>query len=202
MTLKIQRQKWLLTACLLVAAAAPGVCAQSADTLYVQSPSNVVHSFALDKVRKLTFTGQDVSVHSTSGGTTAMLYADVVKLAFTPIVGATPSDEPPIDEPPIDEPPIDEPPIDEPISETPTAVASAADYGVQIYPNPVVDNVVIESATDIREVRVFDAQGKLLQLVDNQQVTTTLSLSALPSGVYFVRVVNGQGVHVSKIVKQ
>jgi hypothetical protein len=123
-------------------------------------------------------------------------------------------DEPPIDELPIDEPPIDEPeqptepeqPNDpeQPVGETPTAVASASDYGVQIYPNPVVDNVVIESTTDIREVRVFDAQGKLLQLVDNQQVTTTLSLSlsALPAGVYLVRVVNGQGVHVSKIVKQ
>jgi hypothetical protein len=61
---------------------------------------------------------------------------------------------------------------------------------------------VIESTTDIREVRVFDAQGTLLQLVDNQQVTITISLSALPAGVYVVRVVNGQGVHVSKIVKQ
>jgi hypothetical protein len=61
---------------------------------------------------------------------------------------------------------------------------------------------VIESTTDIREVRVCDAQGTLLQLVDNQQVTTIISLSALPAGVYVVRVVNGQGVHVSKIVKQ
>jgi hypothetical protein len=91
MTLKIQKQKWLFTACLLLAVAAPGVCAQSADTLYVQSPSNVVRSFALDKVRKLTFTEQGVSVHPTSGSATAMLYADIVKMAFTPIVGTTPA---------------------------------------------------------------------------------------------------------------
>jgi type IV secretory pathway TraG/TraD family ATPase VirD4 len=146
--------------------------------LYVQTANGAVQSFALNKVRKLTFTEEAMYVHPTSGSATSVPYTDIVKLAFAPIVGSAPSDEPS------------------------AVAASAQDYGVKIYPNPTVDNVVIESTTDIREVRVFDAQGTLLQLVDNQQVTTTLSLSALPAGVYLVRIVNGQGVCISKIVKQ
>jgi carbon monoxide dehydrogenase subunit G len=88
------------------------------------------------------------------------------------------------------------------IDDPPTAVASAQDYGVKVYPNPVVDKVVVESATDIREVEVFAAQGLLQLHVKPQATRVSLSLSALPAGVYVLRITNGQGVCVSKIVKQ
>jgi hypothetical protein len=81
-------------------------------------------------------------------------------------------------------------------------VASAQDYGLKIYPNPVVDNVAIESPTAISEVRVFDAQGTLLQQVKSQAAKVSISLSAWPTGVYVLRITNGQGVSVSKIIKQ
>jgi hypothetical protein len=356
---KINKQKWLLMACLLMAAAAQQqVCAQGADTLYVQASSGAVQSFALNELRKLTFAEQNLNVQPASGSATVMPLASVVKMAFRPIrATATASSDATLSGITVSAGTLSPAfaaatysytvnvansvssisvtgtanhsaatvtgnvnnqalsvgsnPVtlsvraengatqsytvtvvraattassDATLSgitvsagtlsptfaaatysytvnvansvssisvtgaanhsaatvtgnvsskslavgnnsvtlvvtaengatqsytvtvvraaSTSTAVASAQDYGLKIYPNPAVDNVAIESATDIREVRVFDAQGRLLQQVECKAAKVNLSLSAWPVGVYVLRIVNGQGVSVSKIIKQ
>jgi hypothetical protein len=262
-----RRQKWLLTACLLTAATAQQLFAQSADTLYVQESGGSVQSFALNEVRKLTFTEENVSVHPVSGSATAMPYASVAKMAFTPIVGTAPilSSDATLSGITLSEGVLSPPfaagtfaytvdvansvssisvsgtanhaaatvagnatnqalVVDSNLftltvtaengaqqgytvtvvraATTSTAVASAQDYGVKIYPNPVVSNVEIESATDILEVRVLNTQGTLLRYVEHQPKKVDISLSNLPAGVYVLRITNGQGVCVTKIIKQ
>jgi photosystem II stability/assembly factor-like uncharacterized protein len=72
---------------------------------------------------------------------------------------------------------------------------------VEIYPNPTTGFVTVNSDMNNLELRVIDAQGRLvLTEVDFHQ--TTISLEPFRSGVYFFQLSSERGTIVERVVKQ
>jgi len=76
--------------------------------------------------------------------------------------------------------------------------------GIKIIPNPSNDKINISSSaiTGVTHLAIFNANGEKVvekQLTDTE---TQIDISALPRGVYFVRVQDEKIVEVGKIIKQ
>ena len=63
-----------------------GIYAQ--EYLYVYAPNGQENSFAIDNIRKITFTGEAMSVLQTDGGAVQMPYSDISLLTFVPQIGS------------------------------------------------------------------------------------------------------------------
>ncbi|UPK67417.1 reprolysin-like metallopeptidase [Chitinophaga filiformis] len=76
---------------------------------------------------------------------------------------------------------------------------------VLVFPNPV-NNVVNVNLTGFKgksEVSIFDVNGRVVLRREMNPVNTQLDVSALPAGVYMVRIKNGaKDVSMTKIIKQ
>ena len=74
---------------------------------------------------------------------------------------------------------------------------------LNISPNPTSDFINVE-AKGIKQLALFDSNGKLLIQSDNQiiQDETTLNIKELPSGTYILRVVSDNGFQTRKIIKK
>jgi len=72
---------------------------------------------------------------------------------------------------------------------------------VTVYPNPATDRVVFEMAQVIASVVVFDINGKIL--INENIQNNSVSVNALNSGIYFVRLYDAQKqmLGTAKIVK-
>ena len=73
-----------------------------------------------------------------------------------------------------------------------------------LYPNPAKDKITISHLhiTGITQLSIFNVNGEKVmekQLTNNE---TQIDISALPRGVYFVRVQNEKMVEVAKMVKE
>ena len=76
------------------------------------------------------------------------------------------------------------------------SVSFDATKNVRIYPNPVVDFVMVESPQENSTLRVYDTAGKLVlsEAIDAGSAINTAGLSA---GVYMFKVVDIQGATIS-----
>jgi hypothetical protein len=73
---------------------------------------------------------------------------------------------------------------------------------VIVYPNPVTDNMVISSNKTGNTATLFDMQGKQILLVVFQK-NVELDCSAIPTGVYTLQVIQGNGKVITKqIIKR
>ena len=70
----------------------------------------------------------------------------------------------------------------------------------RLYPNPVNDKLYIETETEVEEVVVYDAFGRQQSTVNGQQ--STVDVSNLNVGVYFVMIKTNEGVVVKRFIKQ
>ena len=68
-----------------------------------------------------------------------------------------------------------------------------------VYPNPVKDKLYIETEAEVEEVVVYDIYGRQQLAVSGQQ--SAISVTNLNAGVYFVKVVTGNGEVVKRIIK-
>jgi len=75
---------------------------------------------------------------------------------------------------------------------------------MKIYPNPSSDYITIETSSTPAKSQLFLLNADGQQLITRQitEPTTTIDISTLPSGVYFVRLTDDRSVAVGKIVKQ
>ena len=73
-----------------------------------------------------------------------------------------------------------------------------------IYPNPVNDKLYIEAKTEIEEVVIYDVYGRVQNLSNSatQQLSNSIDVSNLNSGVYFVKVVTENGEAVQRFIKK
>ena len=78
------------------------------------------------------------------------------------------------------------------------------DNNFVIYPNPANDNITIESTIVNKDamISIYNIQGELLLQQTMLQNKTNVNVSALPSGLYFVKVKTEKGEAVIKFVKE
>ena len=73
-----------------------------------------------------------------------------------------------------------------------------------IYPNPAVNTITVNAELGMlnAELKIFNAQGQLVtsSVVEGQK--STIDISALSSGVYYLSLVDGEHEMRSKIIKQ
>ena len=58
---------------------------------------------------------------------------------------------------------------------------------IRLYPNPANEMLFIDGLTANQAIRIFDAQGRLVMEVIQQQKTINLDLKEWPSGLYFLQ---------------
>ncbi|MEI7509899.1 MAG: CotH kinase family protein [Flavobacterium sp.] len=73
---------------------------------------------------------------------------------------------------------------------------------VVIYPNPAKHIVTITSPNTIDTIEIFDVSGKRLIATPVNETQTTIDISNLSVGIYFVKVQNELGIKTEKLVKQ
>jgi hypothetical protein len=73
---------------------------------------------------------------------------------------------------------------------------------VDIYPNPVRDILHIKSVSPINNIVVYNMIGQPILEVKTNQLETSISLSSLHSGVYFVRTQTDVATEILEIIKE
>ena len=73
-----------------------------------------------------------------------------------------------------------------------------------IYPNPVKDELFIETEMNVEEVAIYDIYGRqaMSQQVNETASQQVVNVADLNSGIYFVKVVTSEGEIVKRFVKK
>jgi hypothetical protein len=77
-----------------------------------------------------------------------------------------------------------------------------SDQPVIVYPNPATDNVRIKTATIIKAIQLYNAEGKIIQLVNPDKSECEINLSAFTPGIYYIKVISTFNTTVHKLVVQ
>ncbi|SEV89602.1 Por secretion system C-terminal sorting domain-containing protein [Chitinophaga sp. YR573] len=86
-----------------------------------------------------------------------------------------------------------------------TDVITSDAQKVSVFPNPAnnVVNINLPGLKGKSEVSMFDVNGRVVLRREVNTVSTQLDISALPAGVYMIRIKNGvKQVNMTKIIKQ
>lgn len=79
---------------------------------------------------------------------------------------------------------------------------NTADLGISLYPNPTSGNVNVSMpSTEQANIVVYDAQGKVVTVMDNVQNGAVINLGNVEQGMYIIHVSNGNGSNIFRIVK-
>ena len=76
------------------------------------------------------------------------------------------------------------------------------DSSVSVYPNPVKNQVHIEAKSNIKSVQFFDIQGRILEVISENNTKTILDISGKSKGIYFLKITTETGSKVEKLVKE
>ncbi len=76
------------------------------------------------------------------------------------------------------------------------------DNSINIYPNPAVNFVTINSDSTINSIQLYDVQGRLLQTKIENQTEVTFDISNQSNGIYFFKIQSDNGVKVVKLIKE
>jgi hypothetical protein len=71
---------------------------------------------------------------------------------------------------------------------------------VQLFPNPVIDNLYLKSDITIEQVTIYDLTGRAVKQV--QQPGLSIDLTDLASGFYLLKVKTSQGETMQKLIKE
>ncbi len=70
-----------------------------------------------------------------------------------------------------------------------------------VYPDPVSDNLTIDCSQQAI-IEITNIQGQLIETHTASSNKTSIDVSALPCGVYIVKVITENGVGVEKFIKE
>lgn len=73
---------------------------------------------------------------------------------------------------------------------------------IKLFPNPASESVTVQSSEIIREIRVYDINGRMVSAQTCNSMQTDVNISELPQGSYIVETVTDSGVQRSRLVKQ
>jgi len=80
-------------------------------------------------------------------------------------------------------------------------VEDISDLSGKIYPNPTESNVLIETSTRVKSIKLMDITGKVLK-EQNSQISKkyTFDVSSLEAGIYFFQLDNGKEIKTEKLM--
>ena len=86
------------------------------------------------------------------------------------------------------------------------SIVPTVDGGLVAYPNPFMDDLTIywHGAEKVKELRVEDANGRLITLLDCDDMLSgpcRWNASGLESGVYFIRAITKDSTHIVRVIK-
>jgi len=86
---------------------------------------------------------------------------------------------------------------------TATGVGNELELAMSTYPNPVSEylNIVIGHNIDVT-VQIIDMNGNQVKMVRGKKESYRIDIKNFKSGVYFVRIVTSDKVHLEKIIKK
>lgn len=72
---------------------------------------------------------------------------------------------------------------------------------IKIYPNPVKDNLFIQSEQFVKSIRVINLEGKSVRFFEVNQSNPKVDVSSLSKGIYLLQIVTDNGVLTQKMIK-
>lgn len=88
------------------------------------------------------------------------------------------------------------------ITITPMSTVENPDSGIQIYPNPATDHVDISSRQQINQVRIYDAEGRLISIYNSEETEATIDVSSLDAGWYSLEISTEAGITNEQLIIQ
>lgn len=74
---------------------------------------------------------------------------------------------------------------------------------ISVFPNPASDQITIDFGnTVVRQLKIFDMMGSLLEMVDVSTQQETIDLSAYHAGVYLLQIEGQESIFRKKIIKK
>ena len=73
---------------------------------------------------------------------------------------------------------------------------------VQVYPNPVVNQLNLSSDQTIQEVKIYAVSGQLIQQNKLNAKSATVNVSSLKAGIYLAQIQTEKGMQTVKVVKK
>ena len=71
---------------------------------------------------------------------------------------------------------------------------------VSVYPNPAKERLYINTSLPIKELTICNLLGQEIQKYNMTEKTSSIDISGLKEGVYFVKLSTEKGVYATKII--
>ena len=84
--------------------------------------------------------------------------------------------------------------------ESTTEIEHVESSNVAVFPNPAKEEIFIKSESQIMKVEIYSLAGSLM--LSETNFNGKISVSALPKGIYMIRVYADNGLEIGKIVKE
>lgn len=87
------------------------------------------------------------------------------------------------------------------LSVTGSALSTDDKYYAQkaiIYPNPVENLLYVKNITNLKSINIYDSLGQLVL----QSEEAILDFSNLSKGIYFLKIISGNGIETKRIIKK
>lgn len=73
---------------------------------------------------------------------------------------------------------------------------------ILLYPNPAKERLYINTSIPIKQMTICNLLGQEIQKYNNLETTSSIDISGLNEGVYFVKIYTEKLVHTTKIIKE
>lgn len=73
---------------------------------------------------------------------------------------------------------------------------------ILLYPNPAKERLYINTSIPIKQMTICNLLGQEIQKYNNLETTSSINISGLNEGVYFVKIYTEKVVHTTKIIKE
>lgn len=78
-----------------------------------------------------------------------------------------------------------------------SATDTPASQGISVYPNPFLDNVIVEGNNNIQQINIYNTLNQLIKSVNTNNIKTSIDLSDINEGHYIMTIL-GEGFSVSQ----
>ena len=82
------------------------------------------------------------------------------------------------------------------------SIGSSEIIGLEIYPNPVIDELTVNLSDKALNIKILDLSGKTVLSIQNPDLSSPINLEGLNAGVYIVSINTAQGNIQQKILKK